>query len=83
MGMAHLKFIELHTLALRNFHHSQSSFYFIRCFIICAQLIHSSRSLSYTYYRSKASTKASCPHTAIQSFLLQMRLSSLFIKVNQ
>jgi len=36
--------------------------------------IHSFSSLSYD--RSKASSKASSPHSAIQSFLFQMRLSS-------
>jgi len=43
--------------------------------------IHSSSSLSYD--RSKASSKASSPHSAIQSFLLQMRVSSPFLKVIQ
>jgi hypothetical protein len=43
--------------------------------------IHSFSSLSYD--RSKASSKASSPHTAIQSFLLQMRVSSPFLKVIQ
>jgi hypothetical protein len=32
---------------------------------------------------SKASSKASCPHSAIQSFLFQMRVSSPFLKVTQ
>ena len=41
------------------------------------QNIHSFSSLSYD--RSKASSKASCPHSAIQSFLLQMRVSSPFL----
>ena len=44
-------------------------------------LIHLFNSLSYD--RSKASSKASCPHSAIQSFLLQMRVSSPFLKVIQ
>jgi hypothetical protein len=39
--------------------------------------IHSFSSLSYD--RSKASSKASSPHSAIQSFLFQMRVSSPFI----
>jgi hypothetical protein len=43
--------------------------------------IHSFGSLSYD--RSKASSKASSPHTAIQSFFLQMRVSSPFLKVIQ
>ena len=43
--------------------------------------IYSFSSLSYD--RSKASSKASCPHSAIQSFLLQMRVSSPFLKVIQ
>ena len=42
---------------------------------------HSFSSLSYD--RSKASSKASSPHSAIQSFLLQMRISSPFLKVIQ
>ena len=40
-------------------------------------------SLKKLYRRSKASSKASCPHSAIQSFLLQMRISSPFLKVIQ
>jgi hypothetical protein len=48
---------------------------------ICCSLgdcgIHSFSSLSYD--RSKASSKASSPHSAIQSFLLQMRVSSPFL----
>ena len=43
--------------------------------------IHSFSSLSYD--RPKASSKASSPHSAIQSFLLQMRVSSPFLKVIQ
>ena len=43
--------------------------------------IHSFSSLSYD--RSKASSKASSPHSAIQSFLFQMRVSSPFLKVIQ
>jgi len=38
---------------------------------------------SLSYDRSKASSKASSPHNAIQSFLLQMRISSPFLKVIQ
>jgi len=38
---------------------------------------------SLSYDRSKVSSKASCPHSAIQSFLLQMRVSSPFLKVIQ
>jgi hypothetical protein len=45
------------------------------------RLIHSFSSLSYD--RSKASSKASSPHSAIQSFLLQMRVSSPFLKIIQ
>ena len=44
-------------------------------------LIHSFSSLSYD--RSKASSKASSPHIAIQSFLFQMRVSSPFLEVIQ
>ena len=43
--------------------------------------IHSFSSLSYD--RSKASSKASSPYSAIQSFLFQMRVSSPFLKVIQ
>ena len=43
--------------------------------------IHSFSILSYD--RSKASSKASSPHSAIQSFLFQMRVSSPFLKVIQ
>jgi hypothetical protein len=42
---------------------------------------HSFSSLSYD--RSKASSKASSPRSAIQSFLLQTRVSSPFLKVIQ
>ena len=42
---------------------------------------HSFSSLSYD--RTKASSKVSCPHSAIQNFLLQMRVSSSFPKVIQ
>jgi hypothetical protein len=38
---------------------------------------------SLSYDRSKASSKASSPHSAIQSFLFQMRVSSPFLKVMQ
>ena len=38
---------------------------------------------SLSYDRSKASSKASSPHIAIQSFLFQMRVSSPFLKVIQ
>jgi hypothetical protein len=43
--------------------------------------IHSFGSLFYD--RSKASSKVSSPHSAIQSFLLQMRVSSPVLKVIQ
>jgi hypothetical protein len=43
--------------------------------------IYSFSSLSYD--RSKAPSKASSPHSAIQSFLFQMRVSSPFLKVIQ
>ena len=42
---------------------------------------HSFSSLSYD--RSKASSKTSSPHSAIQSFLLQMTVSSPLLKVVQ
>jgi hypothetical protein len=38
---------------------------------------------SLSYDRSKASSKSSSPHSVIQSFLLQMRVSSPFLKVIQ
>jgi hypothetical protein len=44
-------------------------------------VIHSLSSLSYD--RSKASSKASYPYSAIQSVLLQMRIPSPFLKVIQ
>jgi len=44
-------------------------------------IIHSFSSLSYD--RSKASSKASSPHSAIQSFLFQMRVAPPFLKVIQ
>jgi hypothetical protein len=37
----------------------------------------------HSYDTSKASSKASCPHSAILSFLLQMTVSSPFLKVIQ
>jgi len=49
---------------------------FTRCFYF-----HSFSSLSYD--RSKASSKANSLHSAIRSFLLQMRVSSPFLKVIQ
>ena len=61
---------------------SNRSFY---CTIIISinscRFIHSFSSLSYD--RSKASSKASSSHSAIQSFLFQMRVSSPFLKVIQ
>jgi len=47
----------------------------------CRISFHSFSSLSYD--RSKASSKASSPQSAIQSFLFQMRVSSPFFKVIQ
>jgi hypothetical protein len=47
--------------------------------LICG--FHSFSSLSYD--RSKASSKASSPHSAIKSFVFQMRVSSPFLKVIQ
>jgi len=38
---------------------------------------------SLSYDRSKASSKASSPHSVIQSFLLQMSITSPFLKVIQ
>jgi hypothetical protein len=49
--------------------------------IIIIIIIHSFSSLSYD--RSNASSYASSPHSAIQSFLLQMRVSSPFLKIIQ
>ena len=48
---------------------------------ISDRYIHSFSSLSYD--RSKTSSKANSPHSAIQSFLFQMRVSSPFLKVIQ
>ena len=50
-------------------------------FIILRKFIQSFSRLSYD--RSKASSKASSSHSAILSFLLQMRVSSPFLKVIQ
>ena len=52
-----------------------------RLLSVYSALYHSFSSLSYD--RSKASSKASSPHSAIQSFLFQMRVSSPFLKVIQ
>ena len=49
--------------------------------LISDSFIHSFSSLSCD--RSKASSKASSPHSAIQRFLLQMRVSSHFPKIIQ
>ena len=49
--------------------------------VFLRHIIHSISSLSYD--RSKTSSKASSPHSAIQSFLFQMRVSSPFLKVIQ
>jgi hypothetical protein len=38
--------------------------------------------ISLSYDRSKASSKASSPHSAIQSFLFQMRVTSPFLKAD-
>ena len=54
---------------------------YIYIYIYIYSFIHSFSSLSYD--RSKASSKASSPHSAIQSFLFQMRVSSTFFKVIQ
>jgi len=50
-------------------------------FQLTNSFIHSFSSLSYD--RSKASSKASSPHSAIQNFLFQMRVTSPFLKVIQ
>jgi hypothetical protein len=47
---------------------------------LCIHFIHSAVCLN---VRSKASSKASSPHSAIQSFLLQMRVSSPLLKFFQ
>ena len=52
-----------------------------RPYIYIYTYIQSFSSLSFD--RSKASSKASSPHSAIQSFLFQMRVSSPFLKVIQ
>ena len=49
--------------------------------VCCGKHFVSFSSLSYD--RSKASCKASSPHSAIQSFLFQMKVSSPFLKVIQ
>jgi hypothetical protein len=55
--------------------------HYINIYLFIHSFIHSFSSLFYD--RSKASSKASSPHSAIQSFLLQMRVSSSFLKVIQ
>jgi hypothetical protein len=73
----------------RLFHKLSHSYIFRHYCVILRELvintfqnyIHSFSSLSYD--RSKASSKASFPHSAIQSFLLQMRVPSPFLKVIQ
>ena len=52
-------------------------------YAIPVNFIHSFSFSSLSYDRSKASSKASFPHSAIQSFLLQMRVSSSFLTVIQ
>ena len=47
---------------------------------VIQSIIHSFSSCL-SYDRSKASSKASSPHSAIQSFLLQMRASSPFFNL--
>jgi hypothetical protein len=54
---------------------------FFRSFFLSFTLIYSLSSLSYD--RSTASSKASFPHSAIRSFLPQMRVSSPFFKAIQ
>jgi hypothetical protein len=51
----------------------------ILSFLRLIQFIHSFSSLSYD--KSKASSKAFSPHSAIYNFLFQMRVSSPFLKV--
>ena len=60
-------------------HFVLNNFFFPENPVFCE--IHSFSSLSYD--RSKASSKASSPHSASQSFLFQMRVSSPFLKVIQ
>jgi len=55
--------------------------YFLFNLLLNVRCILSFRSLSHD--RSKASSKASSPHSAIQSFLLQIRVSCPFHKVFQ
>ena len=54
---------------------------FHQAMVYAASIHHSFSSLSYD--RSKASSKMSSPHSAIQSFFFQMRVSSPFLKVIQ
>ena len=56
---------------------------FLQNVCIISGLFHSHSFSSLSYDRSKASSKASSPHSAIQSFLFQMRVSSPFLKVIQ
>ena len=53
------------------------------CVCVCVYIYIYITFSSLSYDRSKASSKASSPHSAIQSFLFQMRVSSPFLKVIQ
>ena len=53
------------------------------CKCLQCEILHCHSFSSLSYDRSKASSKASSPHSAIQSFLLQMRVPSPFLKVIQ
>jgi hypothetical protein len=72
MRTSHSVALYVHCLSCSPCHKTQISFP-----DQSSSFIHSFSSLSYD--RSKASSKAGCPHSAIQSFLLQMRVSSPFL----
>jgi hypothetical protein len=62
---------------------SYQSQWISHCRIVCSCAIYIYSFSSLSYDRSKASSKTSSPHSAIQSFLLQMIVSSSFLKVIQ
>ena len=68
-------------ISLWQIHHPLNTLMHVHVDFSIYKEIHSFSSLSYD--RSKASSKASSPHSAIQSFLFQMRVSSPFLGVIQ
>jgi hypothetical protein len=71
----------LNRIFKRTWAQKSSSIKVYNSLVLTCFLLISFSSLSYD--RSKAPSKASSPHSAIYSFLLQMRVSSPFLKVTQ